>query len=40
MNGFKPPGRLQLLLRMLGDLVYGLLISFGWQPKEQREANK
>jgi len=37
VNGFKPPGRLRLLIDMAGDLLYGLLVTLGWQPKEQRE---
>jgi hypothetical protein len=40
VNGFTPPGRLRLLLMWLGDLVYGLLISLGWQPREQRKPTK
>jgi hypothetical protein len=35
VNG-KPPGFLRLLWRMAGDWLYGLLISFGWQPREEQ----
>lgn len=37
MTGFSPPGRLRLLGWWLGDLLYGVLISFGWEPREARE---
>jgi hypothetical protein len=31
--------RLRLLLMWAGDWVYGLLVSFGWQPSEQQEGD-
>lgn len=37
MTGFSPPGRLRLLGLWLGDLLYGVLTSLGWQPREERE---
>ena len=40
MNGFRAPGRLRLLARWVGDLVYGVLISFGRQPRDQRDEGK
>lgn len=38
MNGFTPPGRLRLLVRWLGDQVYGILISLGWEPSGDKRT--
>jgi hypothetical protein len=31
---------LRALGRYLGDWVYGILITFGWQPKEERSDSE
>ena len=37
---YHPPGKLALLLRALGGWLYGILLSLGWQPKEERGDGK
>jgi hypothetical protein len=36
----KPPGLLRRLARVAGSWLYAVLITFGWQPREDRDTTR